>query len=202
MSGAERGPEISQQTPASAGGPASNSSPGRRQVRGLRTTAQSRHRYRIGEQWTDREILDIYHDYPCHKCGFPFPVVDAGWLNDDDLGRRIQERFPAFYKDYSHRLRQAYWTNHCPSCGAIQGSYWITESTFDREPDDSLIIAPWRPRKTEEREVGRETIEWGNFHHVDENPSNNNLENIRLLCVRCHADRHKRSRSKSSVGDS
>jgi len=60
------------------------------------------------EQWTDREVLDIYRDYPCHRCGFRFPVVDAGWLDDDDLGRRIQEHFPAFYKDYSHRLRQSY----------------------------------------------------------------------------------------------
>jgi hypothetical protein len=30
------------------------------------------------EQWTDREVLDIYHDYPCHRCGFRFPVVAAG----------------------------------------------------------------------------------------------------------------------------
>ena len=29
------------------------------------------------EQWTDREVLDIYHDYPCHRCGFRFPVVAA-----------------------------------------------------------------------------------------------------------------------------
>ena len=150
------------------------------------------------EQWTDREVLDIYHDYPCHRCGFRFPVVAAGSLDDDDLGRRIQEHFPAFYKDYSYTVGEAYWANHCPSCGALQGSYWITETTFDRDPDDSLVIAPWRPRKTEEREVARETIEWGNFHHVDQNPSNNDLDNIRLLCVRCHVDRHKPSRSRSS----
>src|SRR5256885_16247169 len=31
------------------------------------------------EQWTDREILDVYHDYPCHRCEFRFPVVDAGF---------------------------------------------------------------------------------------------------------------------------
>ena len=108
------------------------------------------------EQWTDREVLDIYRDYPCHRCGFRFPVVDAGWLDDDDLGRRIRDHFPAFYKDYSPRLRQSYWANHCPSCGALQGSYRIMETVFDREPDDSLTIAPWRPQKTQERYVQQE----------------------------------------------
>jgi hypothetical protein len=146
------------------------------------------------EQWTDREVLDIYRDYPCHRCGFRFPVIDAP-LDDDDLGRRIQEHFPAFYKDHSHTLRQSYWANHCPSCGALQGSYWIMETVFDREPDDSLTIAPWRPRKTQERYVRTESFEWGNFHHLDEDPSNNKPENIRLLCVRCHAARHKKEKS-------
>jgi len=148
------------------------------------------------EQWTDREILDVYHDYPCHRCEFRFPVVDAGFLEDNDLGKRIQEHFPAFYRDYSNTLRQSYWANHCPACGALQGSHWIEETVFEREPDDLLTIAPWRPHKTEERTVVRESIEWGNFHHVDENPSNNNLDNIRLLCVRCHAGRHKREASR------
>ena len=142
------------------------------------------------EQSVDREVLAIYNDYPCHRCGFRFPIVDAGWLEDDDLGRRIQERFPAFYKDYSNQLRGSYWANHCPSCWALQGSFYIQESMFDREPDDSLTIAPWRPRKTEERYIEREVIEWGNFHHLDEDPSNNDPSNIRLLCVRCHAARH------------
>jgi len=147
------------------------------------------------EQWTDREVFDVYRDYPCHRCGFRFPVVDAGWLNDDDLGRRIQERFPAFYKDYSRTLRHSYWSNHCPSCGALQGSSWIEETVFDCEPDDSLIVASWRPRKVEERFTVQESLEWGNFHHLDENPSNKNPENLRLLCVRCHAARHKQGTS-------
>lgn len=150
------------------------------------------------EQWTDREVLDVYRDYPCHRCGFRFKVVDAGWLDDDDLGRRIQEHFPAFYRDYSSTLRQSYWGNHCPSCTALQGSFWITETVFDREPDESLTIAPWRPRKIAEKYIVREALEWGNFHHDDENPSNNNQENILLLCVRCHSDRHKHKRLESS----
>jgi len=68
------------------------------------------------------------------------------------------------------------------------------ETVLDREPDDSLTISPWRPRKTQDRYVEVESIEWGNFHHVDEDPSNNIAENIRLLCVRCHATRHKRGK--------
>ena len=70
------------------------------------------------------------------------------------------------------------------------------ETVLDREPDDSLTISPWRPRKTQDRYVEVESIEWGNFHHVDEDPANNLAENIRLLCVRCHAARHKRGDSQ------
>lgn len=150
------------------------------------------------EQWTDREVFGIFHDYPCHRCGFQFPVIDGGILEDSDLGRRIQERFPAFYRDYSRTLRHSYWANHCPSCGALQGDYYITEYGVDREPDDSLIIDPWRPGKVEERHVVLETVEWGNLHHLDGNPSNNDLSNLRLLCVRCHAARHTEGRGSQA----
>lgn len=152
------------------------------------------------EQWTDREVLDIYRNYPCHRCGFRFPVVDAGWLEDDALGRRIEEHFPSFYRDYSRTLRRSYWANHCPSCGALQGDYYILEYGIDRDPDDSLTIAPWKPRKVEERYVVRGALEWGNFHHMDENPSNNDPQNMRLLCVRCHSARHKRKARAFSDG--
>ena len=150
------------------------------------------------ERWTDRVVLDIYHKYPCHRCGFLFTVVDAGWLEDDALGRIVQARFPAFYKDYSDRMRHSYWANHCPSCSALQGAFHIMEygigldmdHGIDHGPDDSLTIAPWRPEKIDEGYVDRETVEWGNLHHIDENPSNNDPSNLRLLCVRCHAARH------------
>lgn len=155
--------------------------------RPLQAVYETKHR----EQWSDRVELAVYDNYPCRRCGFPFPVVDAGWLQDDDLGRRIGERFPAFYPSYSKTFGGTYWANHCPSCHALQGGFFVEEYGIGRDPDEKLVIAPWKPLKIEGLYMTREKIEWGHIHHVDRDLANNALSNLRLLCVRCHAARHR-----------
>lgn len=153
------------------------------------------------EQWTDRVELAVYRHYHCRRCGFLFPVVDAGWLQDGDLGRRIQERFPAFYPDSSKTYGGSYWANHCPACQALQGGFYVEEYGIGRDPDETLVIAPWKPVKTEDGYVTRESIEWGHVHHLDGDPANNAPSNLRLVCVQCHANRHgleSRRRSKKA----
>ncbi len=143
-----------------------------------------------GGIWRDTVSFPVYENYPCHRCGFRFPVVDAGRFEDDTIGARIQEQFPAFYKDYSRTERERYWMNHCPECGAKQGAFYVgVENTFDVEPDREITFpsAPkWEPEEVDHYVRER----WGNVHHVDGNPANNTGSNLVLLCVRCHKVRH------------
>lgn len=38
-----------------------------------------------------------------------------------------------------------------------------------------------------------------NIHHIDENPSNNNYDNLVALCSECHADVHTKSTMRSNI---
>jgi len=150
-------------------------------------------------KYDDRIRVLVYEGYRCWRCGKPGPVVRVEPNASERQWEEIHSRFPTVYKDYSKTVLHRYWANHCGACGALQGDYFVLEGTFDLEPasvweipvDRYLVEPGWLETKR---------VAWGNIHHLDRNPSNNALANLRLLCVRCHRNRHgalKQSESPS-----
>lgn len=155
-------------------------------------------------EYHDTISLAVYDGYPCWRCHRPCRVVrvpEGGmWLDESDLGRMVGSLFPAYYEDYSKTAGGRYWANHCPTCGAILGDWFIMEwlasegssegSSEERAPVE-VIELPYYHVEGEDREWVEEWIvSWGHVHHKDGNPGNNAAENLQLLCVRCHGKAH------------
>ena len=174
----------------------------------------------------DRVRIEI-HRYACWKCAHSTPIVlmlglirgeDYDGIWDEDAGelpsgsseskvltQAIHERHPSFYWDYSRTVNGWYGTNHCQHCGAKLGDYFISEwciGVFNEPPKpESSWVIPWRPLKVDPGEadtIGIERTEWGVYHHLDGNPSNNDFSNLRILCVRCHDKRHHPTRNEKA----
>lgn len=160
--------------------------------------------------WVDVR-LRVCDDYPCWRCGGRISVVEAGGKGsgtlwgvqvDDEIGRAIGRIFPSFFWDYSWTVRGHYWANHCPNCGALQGDFYVGEHMCHHAeaeergiggPDhpSRVITLPGSERMVQESHTETWQVRWGNFHHKDRNPENNDARNIALLCVRCHRARHR-----------
>ncbi len=140
--------------------------------------------------------LKVFREYICRKCHKTFPavLVELGeqvvdpWLKDDEIGRAVSQIFPSFFRDYSRTLRDRYWANHCPYCGAMQGGFRVSEYGGQ----ESIIPLKGFRRKVQDSYIETKVTRWGHFHHINGDPADNKPENIALLCVRCHDSRHSK----------
>lgn len=169
---------------------------------------------RVEHEPTWAEALLVVHEkYPCWRCNRPITAVLVGfgdpteaeevtdalsgeslhaldpWLTDDRIGAAASRLYPTYFWDYSRTMRSHYWMNHCPNCGAKQGG----DSLVEFGGRAKTVPLPGFRRKIEDGWEEIQVIKWGHFHHKDRNPSNNALDNILLLCVRCHNARHRAS---------
>ncbi len=144
--------------------------------------------------WADARVR-VFDDYPCWKCHRPCTAVQIEfgdqeidiWPNDDEIGRAVSQMFPTFFWDYSRTVQGHYWANHCLRCGALQGGFPVSEYG----KPGRIVLLPGFRRRVQEAYTDTRTTQWGHFHHRDGNPANNALDNIALLCVRCHDSRHR-----------
>ena len=60
------------------------------------------------------------------------------YLQDEEFGRLINQKFPFFYKDYSKTVKFEYFMNHCIHCNMKQGDFfvyheWTVELLYEEE---------------------------------------------------------------------
>ena len=136
--------------------------------------------------------------------------LPSGSAGSKALTEAIHARHPPFYWDYSRTKKGSYGMNHCRSCGTKFGDAFITEwcrgvavdaqAGGDPPKPEASWEVPWAPEKVRERYVEREPVQWGDVHHLDGNPGNNDPANLRLVCVQCHASRHGRRPKREAGG--
>lgn len=95
--------------------------------------------------------------------------------------------------DKAHSIRMLGWGNSHYKDGTSY-SKWFKESRpliFERDNDACVVCtAPFKPISFMRDGV---QVQRSNLlvHHLDENPANNRVENLILLCLTCHAVHHK-----------
>jgi hypothetical protein len=80
-------------------------------------------------------IIGVWADYTCWKCHEKTQVIDWSWRSgegemwseNDQIGLKLQQKFPFYKKDYTRSADANYYCNHCTSCGTIQGDWFVTE---------------------------------------------------------------------------
>lgn len=122
--------------------------------------------------------------------GERLPFIEE--VTEPRLGEALRARYPWFKPSYSKTVRSAYYGNCCPKCDALQGHFYATEDAIGvaMDGEDVEEDLPWELREIEPGWTETHMRKWGHLHHEDGNPTNNAVENLRLLCVRCHRSRH------------
>ncbi len=80
-------------------------------------------------------IVGLWDDYKCWKCHEKTRVIDWSWRSgegemwteNDLIGQKLQQIVPSYKKDYTRSADAYYYCNHCSTCGAIQGDWFVTE---------------------------------------------------------------------------
>ena|SRR5438093_4423468 len=80
-------------------------------------------------------IVDVWNDHECWKCRQKSPTIDwkretgegALWLEDDNIGKKLREKYPFYRKGYTKMTGTYYYANHCSQCGTIQGDWFVME---------------------------------------------------------------------------
>ncbi|MFX0173899.1 MAG: hypothetical protein ACFE9L_18600 [Candidatus Hodarchaeota archaeon] len=109
------------------------------------------------------------------------------WLDNERLGKIINEKYPFFYRSYSKEAGDKYFANHCPHCHIIQGDWYLHKWFIDmrykgKKPSTEYVDVPPRYKIIEKSFPHA-------IHHIDEDPSNNELSN--LIVIRdCHKSFH------------
>jgi len=129
--------------------------------------------------------------------------------NIDKLDKILAEKYPFVKKGYSKMQRRDVIANWCIHCGILQGNFYVPEQLMERfnEGIEEELIDIKIPNTLtgfdipieEEREefVSMEKNEnVGHVHHKDCNRENNSLDNLVLLCRKCHYKTHTELRKK------
>ncbi len=80
-------------------------------------------------------VVGIWDNYTCWKCHQKTPVIEWSWQSgegqmwteDDRIGQKLQQTFPFYRKDYTRTADAYYYCNHCGSCGAVQGDWFVSD---------------------------------------------------------------------------
>jgi len=73
-------------------------------------------------------------------------LIELDYLNNDNIGKKINKLFPYFFKDHSKTAEESYYMNHCQHCGAKFGDWfvyleWQVDHAYDPiDPIRELII--------------------------------------------------------------
>ena len=151
--------------------------------------------------------------YNCWKCGKKTPIVtyDLSILMDYQLGtiekldEMLIKKYSFVKKAFSKTQQAEDIANTCINCGALQGNFFLAEELLLKKADgqnmDELVdITLSNDLKPDDLQIERgeltykEKYSYANIHHMDDNRSNNKLENLILLCRQCHMKTHSELR--------
>jgi len=128
------------------------------------------------------------------QVGFDYKIGDI-----EKIDKILMEKYPFIKKMFSKTMEQEIIANTCIHCGNLQGNWFIGEEIIldiiYQGLDNFLDIILPNNLKIEDLDINKEDqmfqkyedIEtFGHVHHIDGDRSNNNLENLLLLCPSCH----------------
>lgn len=147
-------------------------------------------------------FVRVWKGHPCRRCESPGDVLLV-FLSDGcgypyvqwpTLGEAIRRKYAFFRPAYSDTMEMTYYANHCQVCGGFQGDHYVTEwamtsGDWEKPPPSDLVPGVFeyiRPYSYMQR-----VFLPFNIHHIDGDPSNNALENLRVLCIDCHRAAHR-----------
>jgi len=162
----------------------------------------------ISEELQDLKETKIFKwEKECWNCKKKTPRVsyyfDAGFSwhigGIEKIDIILMENYPFVKKIYSKTMEQEVIANTCVYCGSLQGNWFIGEEIvvdimyqgLDKFLDkilpnnltlEDLALDEENPMFQPYPEIKT----FGHVHHVDGDRSNNQLENLLLLCPSCH----------------
>lgn len=167
-----------------------------------------------------KDIPILKWSQKCWKCKKETDVVTYDFCVDYDhqigsiekLDQILMEKFGFVKKVFSQTMGEEVIANTCTHCGATQGNWCIMEDLIEMKSsnvDMNKLIHTFLPNtlrfedlhiKKEELEIEEEEIPLlAHVHHIDTNRSNNNPENLILLCKDCHVRIHTDLRKRYSI---
>jgi hypothetical protein len=160
----------------------------------------------------------------CWKCGKATPVVTydfmdfGGYLigSIEKLDFFLQQNYPFVKTKYSNTMEEDVIGNVCIHCDELQGNWFVSKDFMEMQMNevdfskliDQNISNPLTVQDLYDNSelvlAKREKRELGEIHHKDSNPSNDDPDNLVLLCLSCHAktkiETSKNQKSKKKKG--
>ncbi len=148
-------------------------------------------------------LVRLWHGHECWRChasGRVLLVFDSqgygySYIQWDELGEAVRAKYPFFRRGYSATMEMNYYTNHCENCGALQGHHYVRLWAMGESLEGSALepitgVMDYSPP------ASYPTTRFLPFqvHHVDGNPSNNCVDNLKVVCVDCHRRIHSTTR--------
>jgi hypothetical protein len=168
-----------------------------------------------------KEILIYRWERNCWKCKRKTPRVSydievnfSYHIGDiQKIDEILMEKYPFVKRKVSYTLGEEVIANICTHCGELQGNFYISEELLNLRYegiDNFIDIVLPNNLKIEDLDIDREdpmlqeyeVIErFGHIHHIDGDTTNNNLENLILLCPSCHkkADIKRRKKKANNI---
>lgn len=153
-----------------------------------------------------KEIKIYKWERSCWKCKKKTPRVSydvvVGYSyhigSIQKIDEKLMEQYPFVKRKFSYTWGKEIIENLCIHCGELQGNFYISEELlFLRYEglDNFIDIAMPNTLKIEDLDIDwgdpmfqeyEEIEKFGHIHHIDGDRTNNNLENLILLCYSCH----------------
>lgn len=146
--------------------------------------------------------------HSCWKCKKETPIVSyhiqVGYnyiIGDiEKLDLELMKLYPWVKRTFSKTMGREVVANTCVECQAIQGNWFVMEELIEFEAIGSLenqkdtFLSIHLNRKDlkfdEPIEEMFVRLREGHIHHLDKDPTNNDLSNLILLCSSCHRKVH------------
>lgn len=142
--------------------------------------------------------VEVWDKFPCYRCGHLNQVIlltdqrEYGilWLDKDEIGKALSGKYPFFRKGDSKTVGDSYYANHCNRCGALQGDWfvmeWLAEQAYEATPISTEEFPYEGELGDEDEEMYDEFHTPYDIHHRDGNPLRNSMDNLQLVCIKCH----------------
>lgn len=163
-------------------------------------------------QWKkDMPEINIYsYFHECWKCHKPTQIMtyNFDYFGSCTLGhfniidQQLLGKFSTIKKTWSNTMESEVIANVCQHCGALQGNFYLGQDLMHEPKLKKVGAVPnlieienlhtkeeLNPERKPEKKNVR-IFKEPHVHHVDNNPANNDINNLILLCRDCHKKRH------------
>ena len=126
----------------------------------------------------------------------------------EKIDKELMKQFPFVKKVFSKTCGEEVIANTCVHCGALQGNWFIMEDIIEMKASgldmNKLVEKKLKntlafedlPFEKEQLSAHQEKLPLiAHVHHIDRNRENNEMQNLILLCRKCHTKVHSERRN-------